>query len=125
MTFNDADDVIRQRLLAIIRKHSTISEFGENPRLFHDLKLRGDDAKNFLDEVASAFDTDFSEFEFREFFPDEYYSIRDMWNDFWGVSDTRWKVLSLDHLTAVCAAGRWFDAGSQNPGQTPFSIMKR
>lgn len=82
-------------------------ELGPNPRIFHDLKLRGDDAGDFLEYLSKEFEVDLSEMQFAEYFPAEYYSPRDIVNDLFGVTDTRWRELRLKHLVRVCKERKW------------------
>src|ERR1700690_3883927 len=97
-TEQDAEDWIRNALPKYIAKKS----LGPDPRLFHDLKLRGTDAGDFLKEMQGRFHTDLSAMRFLDYFPGEYYSPRDLVHDLFGLRDRRRKELRLKHLVRVC-----------------------
>ena len=76
--------------------------------IYHDLGIGGDDAGEFLDEIAGKFGTSFQTMSFDAYFPNEvdafYYHIARAF----GFRDTKRVPVSLDHLFAVIDRGEWF-----------------
>jgi hypothetical protein len=93
----------------LIKKYTGLRELGSDPRIFHDLKLRGEDAGDFLEDVSSQFDVDLSGMRFPRYFPAEYYSPRDFVVDLFRIADTRWQEPRLKHLVKVCKEKKWFE----------------
>lgn len=84
-------------------------ELHDRARLFHDLGMGGDDAKDFLEGIHRSFGTSFREFDFESYFPDEHDAF---W--FFHLRRLKWvarqkRDLTLGHLIEVVQAGKWFD----------------
>ncbi len=88
-------------------KYTGLIELGSDPRIFHDLKLRGEDAGEFLEDLRKKFEVDLSGMPFPRFFPAEYYSLRDLVTDLFRVTDNWWHELRLTHLVKVCKERKW------------------
>jgi hypothetical protein len=93
---------IEQRMRELLEKFAGKKALGDDPRIFHDLKLRGVDAVDFIEDLCVTFGADFSTMRFSDYFPAEYYSPRDLVFDLFGWTDRRWKELRLSHLVDVC-----------------------
>lgn len=91
----------------LIEKYVGHRELGFDPRIFHDLKLRGEDAGEFLEDLRLKFAVDLSRMEFPKYFPSEYYSPRDLVVDLLRLTDHRWHELRLKHLVKVCKERKW------------------
>ena len=107
-----AEDVTEVAIECWIRnllaeKYTGRRELGPDPRIFHDLKLRGEDAGDFLEDLSKEFKVDLSEMHFPDYFPAEYYSPRDIVTDLFRVTDTRWRELRLKHLVKICKERKW------------------
>jgi hypothetical protein len=98
-----------QRIRKLLEKYAGKKALGHDPRIFHDLKLRGVDAADFIEDLCATFDFNFSTMRFSEYFPAEYYSPRDFVIDLFGWTDRRWKELRLSHLVDVCQKKLWFE----------------
>lgn len=93
----------------LVEKYSLSTKVEGRSRIYHDLKLRGDDAWEFLEEVVAKYNVDMTGFEFIEFFRGETYSLADVYRSVFGKEDGSRKPLTVDHLVAVCEAKKWFE----------------
>ena len=101
------EEAIERWIRELLAEKYTWRELGADPRIFHDLKLRGEDAGDFLEDLSKEFKVDLSEMHFSEYFPAEYYSLRDIVTDLFRVTDTRWRELRLKHLVKICKERKW------------------
>ena len=76
--------------------------------IYHDLGIAGDDAGEFLEEIATKFGTSFQTLKFEAYFPNEgevfWYHIARAF----GFRDNKRIPVTLDHIFAVIDRGEWF-----------------
>ena len=77
-------------------------------RLYHDLKLTGDDAVELLEALHAKFGTAFTDFQFAEYFPNEGEAAVDGVERLLGFAEPR-KPLTIGHLSEVVRRGAWFE----------------
>lgn len=98
-------------LIAIIRELFRFKEpLSEKTRLWHDLRLSGDDAYELLVDVRKKYGTSFESMDFGRYFPDETEGMFHSWAERFGMK-SRFDPVTLGHLLAVVRAGRWYDEG--------------
>ena len=76
-------------------------------RLYHDLKLRGDDAFELFENIAERFGTNFTGRHFPDYFPNESEGITDGLETRLGFGVPR-SPLTIHHLAEVVRRGQWF-----------------
>jgi hypothetical protein len=104
-------DETAEELEAIIRR-LTLSRRAIEPttRLWHDLRISGDDASELLEDIHRQFGTNFFDFEFEPYFPDESEGMFAPWTEW--LHRGRWKPFTFGHLVQVVKAGKWFEPDS-------------
>lgn len=78
-----------------------------NQRLYHDLKLRGDDAFVLFESIGRRFGTSFTGCHFPDYFPNESEAITDGLETRLGFGVPRC-ALTIRHLAEVVRRGQWF-----------------
>lgn len=78
-------------------------------RLFQDLGIAGDDAWELLKLITQRFNTEFSNFPWADYFPDETEAFWAGWGRRLGLGKQRWKPLPVNHLVKVVEQGKWFE----------------
>jgi len=99
----------RDAVVALIREIVGKREIVDtSTRLFHDLRISGDDAFDLLTEIHRKFGTSFKALDFHAYFPAEGddFGWR-LWKLF-GYTDNQ-KALTLGHLLKVIEAGHWYE----------------
>jgi hypothetical protein len=76
--------------------------------IYHDLGIAGDDAGEFLDEIAKKFGTSFRTLNFDAYFPNDIDAFCYHIASIFGFRDTKRVPVSLDHIFAVIDRGEWF-----------------
>ncbi len=101
---DEALDEIRRLAAKFVWRRAVLPE----SRLWHDLRIGGDDAWELFGEVIQRFETSFETMNFSAYFPDE--------TEAWGAgvgmmlgfrSDK--KPVTVQHLAEVVKLGAWFD----------------
>jgi hypothetical protein len=95
-----------ERLLARLRKYAGSVEINEETKVYHDLKISGDDALELLGDLRDEFGTDFSKLNFSEYFPEESEAFPEHLARLLGSGAAR-KPLSVGHLLQVVRVGQW------------------
>jgi hypothetical protein len=102
-----ARDALRGMLLHFVG--GPVSRFGDETRLFHDLRVYGDDAYELLQQIHDAFGTSFRDLDFCAYFPNETEGGWTYRIDAFFRPSYRKKPLTLGHLVAVIEHGQWFE----------------
>ena len=95
-------------VFAIVGRVAGGRAIGPRDRLWHDLSLAGDDAWEVLEELHTAFGTDFSGLPFEDYFPAEHEALGESWMGALGFRRRR-KPLTVQHLIEVVLHGAWFE----------------
>ncbi len=84
----------------------------EESLVYHDLKISGDDAFELLNNIHKKFGTNFSEFDFEKFFPNE---TEDMYYQVMPFLKKRKTKLKIKDLMSAIENGAWVTPTSQHP----------
>lgn len=90
------------------------SKVTEQSLIYHDLGYRGLDAWEFITFVLREFKVDFTGFDFKTYFHDEYFGLLDIYRAIFGVYDVSREALSIGHIIDVCLAGKWYSPRIEN-----------
>ena len=101
-------DEVDQAVGEIVRGVSGVRHIAPDQRLYHDLGLAGDDVREILEALGARFGTQFSDFQFADYFPNEAEALTDRLERLLRIAEPR-KVLTVRHLAAVVRRGAWFD----------------
>jgi hypothetical protein len=77
-------------------------------RLWHDLRVGGDDAWELIEKLVDSFGTSFTSMAFSDFFPDETEAFGAHWGMVFGFRSDKTPV-TVQHLADVVERGHWFD----------------
>lgn len=77
-------------------------------RLYHDLRISGDDAFELIDEIWKNFGTKFDGFKWDIYFPNESEALFFHICRIFG-GDKKFRPLTFDHLLNVVRTGYWFE----------------
>jgi hypothetical protein len=98
----------RARVIEIVREISASKSIDPAARIFQDLSISGHDAGDLLDRLHREFGTSFAGLDFEAYFPDEgdgmLYALL-----FNRLGWFKKKSMTVEHLIAVVAAGKWFE----------------
>jgi hypothetical protein len=109
----------------LVRSRLDQAALAECQDIFLDLKLRGDDCVEFLEEFSDLFDVDMKQFDWTKYFYSEaeemdYFGF---WRQLYRLFRNRWPKatrsiypISADHLIEVAVRKMWFD---QEPLPSP------
>jgi Protein of unknown function (DUF1493) len=98
---NNDKDQVRNKLIDLIRKYvGRRTVIGDDTLILHDLGIGGDDAVDFLNDVAGEFET--------TYFPDETEALWLHWATLLGYRSKK-RELSVRHLLDVIAMTHWFE----------------
>ena len=101
-------DAPAETLKAIIRRLTgSRRTIDPSTRLWHDLRISGDDAIELFEDIHRQFGTNFFDFEFEPYFPDESEGLFAPVTEW--LHPGRWKALTFGHLVQVVDAGTWFE----------------
>jgi Protein of unknown function (DUF1493) len=97
-------------LLAEIRREP-LHRITPTTRLGEDLGIDGDDWDEVLLAIVARWQTDFTGFDFYDYFGEEpsFHSLIVVIKDLW--TGKRLKPLTVSHLAAVIDRGSWFEPG--------------
>lgn len=90
--------------------HGGKSTVSDSTRLWHDLRISGDDAYELLEMVHKRFGTRFDAFDFNAYFPGEtdiFEGLISMIAAWFRRSDGR-REFTFGHLVAIVERGVWF-----------------
>jgi len=96
----------KEALLKIVSDIAGTSAVEGHTRLYHDLKISGDDACELLENVQKSFGTDFVGFKFNEYFPNEGETFGISLFRLFGYKDKE-KPFTFNHLLKVVEDRRW------------------
>ncbi len=104
-------DATAETLKAIIRKFvGNRRAIESSTRLWHDLRISGDDADELLEDIHRQFGTNFFDFDIEPYFPDELEGLYGPVTEW--LHPGRWKAFTFGHLVQVVKAGKWFEPQS-------------
>lgn len=102
-------NVIKEKLLniivGIVRK---LPPTPDNLALNHDLGIGGDDAWELIDSIQKTFGTDFADFDFEQYFPNETDALFDHFGKLLGLKNKK-KRLTVGHLVSIIERGAWYE----------------
>ena len=101
-------DFEERRVTALVAHIVQEKDLAQTSRLWHDLRIGGDDAWELIEGIAHELKVDFAGFDFDRYFPPETGALAEMW--WWRLSRRTTRApLTIGHLVTVARARRWRD----------------
>ncbi len=111
----DEGSPIEARVIALIAAHAGVARarIGAGTRLLHDLGMDGDDADEFIVRFAETFAVDLAGYDHGAFFGPEaaFEPFSYLYRLLFARHRLATRPLTVRHLAAVAAAGRWTAPG--------------
>lgn len=107
-----ADDALWKTFSEVVRKvdaqnYDYGKAFTRETRVSEDLHLEGTPAFDLLEEIADAFNVDFSQFPFKRYFIEESFSVLPLFS-FWKKEHRQKKrIMTLGMLEQAVKLGKW------------------
>lgn len=117
------DDVVLAEIIALAKHVSEVDSVGPNARLFSDLHLDGDVAREFMERFAGQYDVDMTNFVWLRYFGDEGFDMMGpafamaasvLSTDFalrWHQAREAEREITIEHLVDVARTRVWRDPG--------------
>src|SRR5579859_928108 len=101
--------IVEEKVISIINRLSYKNrDITGDCIINYDLPIDGDDADELINSIFEEFKTDFSKFNFHEYFNDEGIGLLPVFSFF----RKQKKPLTVRHLIAVIERGAWFSEDS-------------
>ena len=104
----------RERLVTHLRKFVGKAKIDDHTRVYHDLKIAGDDAIELIGDLRTDFQVDFDGMKFSDYFPGETDAFPEHLGRLLRLKSKR-KPLTVGHLLLVVEKGRWQEPSTDAP----------
>lgn len=72
MIQNGLIDIMENKLFDLLNEYTSVDfEFKKDVKIYHDLNIYGEDARDFFKRFSKAFEVDITNFNFSDYFPSE------------------------------------------------------